>query len=168
MMYEIQKNSRLFGSVLLVALLALPMTASADKGHFQGHAVLESVNFTQYMAQDGHPLKSAMAGEMDGLIFHNCGGSSLDRMLDKAHYHLVWIGDGAGGGMCMKTFTIKDGSKIFARCDSKATPTGSTGTVTILGGTGAFSGIKGKGKFNLVGVTDRVFWDDIGWDWETP
>lgn len=28
--------------------------------------------------------------------------------------------------------------------------------------------IGGKGIFNLVGVTDRVSWDDIEWDWETP
>lgn len=167
-MYGIEKNGRFLGSVLLVALLALPMIASADKGHFQGHAVLESVNFTQYMAQEGHPMKSAMAGEMDGLIFHNGGGSSLDRMLDKAHYHLVYASDGLGNGKCAKTFTTKDGSKLFASCIGRATPTGSTGTVTILGGTGAFEGIKGKGKFDFFGVTDRVFWDDIGWDWETP
>lgn len=158
----------ILGSVFLAAFLATPMLASADKGRFQGHAVLEGTQFTQYNAQEGHPMKSAMAGELDGLIFHNGGGSALDRMLDKAHYHVVWVGDGAGGGYCLKTFTTSDGSKLFARCDSKATPTGSAGTVTLLGGTGAFSGIKGKGKFNFVGVTDRVFWDDLEWSWETP
>ena len=68
----------------------------------------------------------------------------------------------------MKTFTTKEGHKLFARCDSKATPNGGAGTVTVLGGTGPFTGIKGKGKFNVVFVTDRVCWDDIEWDWETP
>ena len=35
-------------------------------------------------------------------------------------------------------------------------------------GTGPFAGIKGKGKFNVVGVSPVVNWDDIEWDWETP
>jgi hypothetical protein len=153
---------------LLAALLTAPTIAAAEKGHFQGHAVLESIKFTEYKTMEGHPMKSAMVGELDGLIFLTGNGSTLDKMLDRAHYHVVGVGDGAGGGYCMKTFTAKDGSKLFARCDSKATPTGAAGTVTLLGGTGAFNGIKGKGKFNFVGVTDRVFWDDIEWDWETP
>jgi hypothetical protein len=157
------------------ALFAAPMlVASAfnanagDKGKFVGHAVLESVNFAQFKALDGHPMKSAMAGELDGLIFHDGSNSALDLMLDKAHYHVVWVGDGAGGGYCLKTFTTKEGHKLFARCDSTATATGSRGTVKILGGTGPFEGIKGKGKFNFVGVTERVFWDEIEWEWELP
>jgi hypothetical protein len=154
---------------LLAMLGALPLAAVADKGRFQGHAVLESIKFAAFDAQPGHPMKAAMAGENDGLIFHNGGSSPLDRMLDRAHYSVVWVGDGAGGGYCMKTFTTKDGHKLFARCDfSNATAKGSSGTVTLLGGTGPFSGIRGKGKYNFVGVTDRVFWDDIEWDWETP
>jgi len=154
---------------LLAMLSALPLTATADKGRFQGHAVLESTKFAAFDTQPGHPMKSAMAGENDGLIFHNGGSSALDRLLDRAHYNVVWVGDGAGGGYCMKTFTTKDGHKLFARCDfSNATAKGSSGTVTLLGGTGPFSSIKGRGKYNFVGVTDRVFWDDIEWEWETP
>lgn len=162
------KMRRHIGPILLAGVLALPAAASAEKGRFQGHCVLSATKFTEVKTQEGHPMKSAMAGELDGLVFHNGGGTALDKMLDKAHYHVAWVGDGAGGGYCMKTFTAKDGSKLFARCDSKATPTGSAGTITLLGGTGIFNGIKGKGKFNFVGVTDRVFWDDIEWDWETP
>lgn len=156
------------GSVLLSVVLAIPMSASADKGRFEGHAVLGATQFHQVNTIDGHPMKSAMTGELDGVIFHNGGGSSLDRLLDKAHYHVAWVGDGTGSGYCLKTFTAKDGSKLFARCNSRATPTGSAGTITLLGGTGAFSGMKGTGKFNFVGVTDRVFWDDVEWNWETP
>lgn len=166
-MRETTMFRRMFVSALLAGLIAIPVSASADKGVFKGHAVLEMTQFFQVKAMEGHPMKSAMAGELDGLVFHNGGGSTLNQLLDKAHYHVAWVGDGAGGGYCMKTFTAKDGSKLFARCESKATPTGSTGTITLLGGTGAFAGIKGKGKFNFVGVTDRVFWDDIEWTWET-
>ena len=160
------------GILSLVAgalLLAVSVTASAgERGKYQGHAVLQSTKFTEYKALEGHPMKSAMAGELDGLIFSNGGTSSLDKMLDKAHYHVAWVGDGGGGGYCMKTFTTKDGHKLFARCDSKATPTGSAGTITLLGGTGPLTGIKGKGKFNYVGVTPQAAWDDLEWDWETP
>lgn len=155
-------------SALLSTILIAPMSASADKGRFQGHAVLESTQFTEIKAMEGHPMNSAMAGELDGLVFHNGGGSTLDRLLDKAHYHVAWVGDGGGSSYCMKTFTASDGSKLFARCEGKASATGSTGIIILLGGTGAFDGIKGKGKFNFVGVTSRVFWDDIEWEWETP
>jgi hypothetical protein len=110
-----------------------------------------------------------MGGENDGLIFYNGGNATLDRMLDRAHYHVVWVGDGAGSGYCMKTFTTKEGYKLYARCDWKGgTEKGSSGIVTLLGATGPFNGIRGKGKYNFVGVTDRVFWDDIEWEWETP
>lgn len=167
-MSHIDRFALIVGSAIFSTLLVMPFSASADKGRFQGHAVLESTQFFEVKTMDGHPMKSAMAGELDGLIFHNGGGSALDQLLDKAHYHVAWVGDGAGGGYCMKTFTAKDGSKLFARCESKATPTGSAGIIILVGGTGAFAGIKGKGKFNFVGVTDRVFWDDVEWVWETP
>ncbi len=161
-----RKTTSAVGAFLLA--MAMCGTASAERGTFKGHAVLNSTKFTEYKAADGHPMKAAMAGELDGLIFYNGGVGTLNQMLDRAHYHVVWVGDGAGGGYCLKTFTAKNGDKLYARCDSKATDTGSAGVVTLLGGTGAFTGIKGKGKFNFVGVTPVVNWDDIEWDWETP
>ena len=152
-----------------VGMLATAGSVSAgERGKFSGHAVLNSMKFTEYKALDGHPMKSAMAGELDGLIFHDGGGAAIDRMLDHAHYHVVWVGDGGGGGYCIKTFTTREGHKLFARCDSKATATGSAGVVTLLGGTGPFAGIKGKGRFHFVGVAPVVSSDDIEWDWETP
>ena len=152
-----------------VGMLATAGSVSAgERGKFSGHAVLNSMKFTEYKALDGHPMKSAMAGELDGLIFHDGGGAAIDRMLDHAHYHVVWVGDGGGGGYCIKTFTTREGHKLFARCDSKATATGSAGVVTLLGGTDPFAGIKGKVRFNFVGATPVVNWDDIEWDWETP
>ena len=165
------KRASLFVPALLTVILGvvgMQPAQAGERGKFVGHAVLEVTKFTEYKAIEGHPMKSAMAGELDGLIFHNGGNAALDKMLDRAHYHVVFAGDGGGGGYCMKTFTTKEGHKLFARCDSKANPNGGTGTVTLLGGTGPFSGIKGKGKFNYVAVTDRVAWDDIEWEWETP
>jgi hypothetical protein len=159
------------GAAALAAAFAVAgqSALAAERGKFVGHAVLMATKYNEYKTADGHPYKAAQSGEVEGLLFHNGGGSRLDRMLDRSHYIVVWVGDaGTGTGYCMKTFTTSEGHKLFARCDHKVNDKGSTGTVTILGGTGPFAGIKGKGKFNFVGVTDRVFWDDIEWEWETP
>ena len=151
-------------------LLAVSGTVFAgERGKFEGHSVLVVTKFNEFKAPEGHPYKAALSGEVDGLLFHNGGGSKLDKMLDRAHYIVQFVGDaGTGTSYCMKTFTTTEGHKLFARCDGKNNDKGATGTVTLLGGTGPFAGIKGKGKFNFVGVTDRVSWDDIEWDWETP
>ncbi|MCC7547083.1 MAG: hypothetical protein IT532_04895 [Burkholderiales bacterium] len=154
----------------LALLAALSMPALAQKsGHFQGHAVLLNMKYSDMKAPDGHPYKTMFTGEQEGLIFHNGGGAALDRMLDRAHYIVQYVGDaGSSSGYCMKTFTTKDKHQLHARCDWKATATGSAGIVTLLGGTGPFAGIKGKGKFNFVAVNERVNWDDIEWEWELP
>src|SRR5271156_3312012 len=111
------------------AFVVCPPSASAgEKGKFQGHAVLEGTKFTEYKAIEGHPLKSMWVGELDGLIFYTSGTSALDRMLDRAHYFIVSVGDGAGNSYCAKTFTTKDGYKLYLRCEGKANPTGATGT----------------------------------------
>ena len=109
------KRASLFVPALLAAIMvvaALQPAMAGERGKFQGHAVLEVTKFTEYKALEGHPMKSAMAAELDGLIFHNGSNSALDRMLDRAHYHVVFVGDGGGGGYCMKTFTTKDGHKL--------------------------------------------------------
>ena len=154
----------------LLLMAALPQSATAgEHGKFQGHSVLVVTKFNEFKAPEGHPYKAALSGEVDGLLFHNGGGTKLDKMLDRAHYIVQFVGDaGTGTSYCMKTFTTTEGHKLFARCDGKNNDKGATGTVTLLGGTGPFTGIKGKGKFNFVGVTDRVSWDDIEWEWETP
>jgi hypothetical protein len=168
-MYGSGNRGRLFGSILLAALLAVPMVAAAEKGKFQGHAVLNNTKFNEFKTPEGHPYKAAWSGEQEGLIFHNGGGNRLDKMLDRAHYIVEWVGDGGtGSGYCMKTFTTAESHKLYARCDWKLNDKGSSGSVTLLGGTGPFSGIKGRGKFNVVSVSPVVSWDDIEWDWETP
>jgi hypothetical protein len=155
--------------ILLAVLLAIPMVAAAEKGRFQGHASFNNTKFNEIKTPEGHPYKAAWSGEQEGLIFHNGGGSRLDKMLDRAHYIIQFVGDaGTGTGYCMKTFTTAESHKLFARCDWKLTDKGSSGSVTLLGGTGPFSGIKGKGKFNVVSVSPVVSWDDIEWEWETP
>jgi len=155
------------GTVLLLGV-ALPAW-SQKSGHFQGHAVLLNMKHSDMKTPEGHPYKGTFTGEQEGLIFHNGGGGALDKMLDRAHYIVQYVGDaGTSSGYCVKTFTTKDKHQLYARCDWKGTSTGSAGTVTLLGGTGPFAGIKGEGKFNFVSVSERVNWDDIEWEWELP
>lgn len=155
-------------AALIGVTLALPAHAG-ERGSFKGHAVLNNTKFNEFKAPEGHPYKAAWSGEQEGLIFHNGGGSNMDRMLDRAHYIVQYVGDaGTASGYCMKTFTTREGHKLYARCDWKGNDKGSSGIVTLLSGTGPFSGIKGKGKFVFVGVSPVVNYDDIEWDWETP
>lgn len=159
------------GATLLTATMVPLAGIAAERGKFQGHAIFLDTKFHEVKTPEGHPYKAAWAGEQEGLIFHNGGGGALDRMLDRAHYIIQYVGDaGTESGYCMKTFTTKEGHKLYARCDwkLKAGGAGATGSVTLLGGTGPFSGIKGAGKFNHGRVTEKVSWDEIEWNWETP
>jgi hypothetical protein len=157
--------------VLVLAGLGLStqVAIAGESGKFVGHSALVATKFNEFKAPEGHPYKAAISGELDGVLFYSGGGGKLDQLLDRSHYIVQWVGDaGTGTSYCMKTFTTSAGDKLFARCDGQNNPNGSTGTVTLLGGTGPFAGIKGKGKFNFVVVTERVFWDDIEWEWEKP
>jgi hypothetical protein len=136
---------------------------AGEKGSFRGLAVLFNTKFSEVKPAGGHPGAPIMHGEMDGLVFNKADRT----FLDKAHYQVVWTADGSGS-YCFKTFSMPDGSKVFARCEGKATPTGSEGTVKLLGGTGAYTGIEGTGIFRLTNVSDRVMWDVLEWDYQIP
>ena len=45
--------------------------AAGEKGKFTGHAVLNSTKFTELKSPDGHPGKSVMCGELEGLVFND-------------------------------------------------------------------------------------------------
>lgn len=147
---------------LCLLLASAPSAWAGQKGQFRGTAVLVNVEFQQMKALEGHPGGPQMIGEMDGLIFND----NQQPFLQKARYQVIWKGDAAGGS-CFKTFTMPDG-KVFARCEGKPTPTGNEGSVWLMGGTGAYSGIKGTGIFKLTNVADRVMWDILEWDYEIP
>jgi len=117
---------------------------AGEKGKFRGLAVLMNTQFTQIKAPGEHPGGAVMQGEMDGLVFNDAKAA----FLDKAHYQVIWKADGTGAGDCLKTFTMKNGDKVFARCEGKPTPTGNEGTITVVGGTGPYVGSKGKVSSN--------------------
>lgn len=150
-------------AVSLLAVAAAPAGA-AERGTFRGTAVLLNTQFQQIKAPEGNPGAAVMMGEMEGLIFND----AKKPFLDKAHYHVVWKGDGRGNGDCFKTFTMPNGDKLFASCAGKATGSGFEGTVELLGGTGAYTGARGRGIYKLTNVSERVMWDVLEWDYELP
>jgi hypothetical protein len=160
------KNKAVLAVLTVIAGAGLVPTHSlaGDKGHFRGLAVLVSTNFQMIKSTEGHPGGAVMMGEMDGLVFNDAKGA----LLDKAHYQVLWKGDGVGVGDCLKTFTVAGGDKLFASCAGKATATGWEGTVKLQGGTGRFAGAKGNGIYKLTNVSDKVMWDVLEWDYELP
>jgi hypothetical protein len=161
---EAMKSSKVLALAALVSCAGTfaQGVCAGEKGHFRGLAVLVNTQFAQIKAPGDHPDGSVMQGEMDGLIFND----TKSAFLDKAHYQVIWKADGTGAGECLKTFTMKNGDKLFARCEGKPSANGSDGTITIVGGTGPYAGIKGKGTFKLTNVSERVMWDILEWDYE--
>jgi len=147
--------------LMLVVTFASNVQAG-ERGKFRGLAVLVSTQFQQIKALEGHPGGAQMQGQLDGLIFNE----DRQPFLDKALYQAIWKAD-ASAGNCFKSFTTPEG-KVFARCDGTPNPTGSRGTVTLIGGTGRFAGIKGTGTFVVTNVSDTVMWDILEWEYEIP
>jgi hypothetical protein len=149
--------------LLIAGAIAAPTSAGAgEKGKFRGLAVLVNTQFQQIKALEGHPGGAQMQGEMDGLVFND----QRQPFLDKAHYQVIWKGDSMGSS-CFKSFTMPDG-KVFARCEGKPTAGGAEGSVVLMGGTGRYAGIKGKGNFYVTFVSDQVLWDVLEWEYEIP
>jgi len=152
---------------LAVSALAFAIVDDADaaeRGKFKGRSVLVSMQFHEIKAPEGNPAKAVQIGELDGVLFNDTGKT----FLDKAHYQVVWKGDGNGAAECFKTFTDSMG-KVFANCVGQSADNGEEqGTITLVGGTGAYTGIKGKGSFKLKMISDRTMWDIVEFDYEIP
>jgi len=151
--------------IALAAALALPSAASAgERGKFKGKSVLYSTQYQEIKSPDGDAAKTVQIGELDGIVFNEMDGG----FLDKARYQVVWKGYGNGSSDCQKIFTTGKG-KVFGYCVGQSDDKGNDeGTITLTGGTDAYQGIKGKGKYKLKMVSDRLMWDLIEWDYEIP
>lgn len=148
----------------MVVVGVSPAVAQAEEhGTFRGLAVLVNTKFQKIDASEGHPGGAVMIGEMDGVVFND----RRETWLDKARYQVVWKGDGTGHGECLKTFTMPDG-RLFAKCVGHAVGDGWTGEVELVGGTGAYEGITGRGRYRLTNVSETVMWDVLEWDWAKP
>jgi hypothetical protein len=142
-----------------------PVAGAGEKGRFRGLAVLYDAQFAELKLPEGNPAKTMMQGELEGAVFND----ERKPFLDKALYQVHWVGDGTGYGYCYKTFTTKDGDKVFARCESKGTGNGADeGSVTLVGGTGRYTGIRGKGSYRFSDIAGKVHWDHLEFDYEIP
>lgn len=149
---------------IVLGSLGAPAWAG-EKGQWRGLAVLvdTSVKAVKVADQKDH---SVSVTESDGLIFNNAGGS----FLDKARYQVVHLSDSGGmirGGY--KTFTMADGSQVFARYETtEAAPPVFKGKWVFIGGTGKYQGITGQGTFTYHWVAGPVAWDVLEGEYQLP
>lgn len=151
-----------------LCLATLPFVSSAyaeEAGTWRGLAVLvatsgKAVNVSD---QENHSL---FLQEYDGLVFNDNDGS----FLDKARYQVVNLTDTGGmidGGY--KTFTVDDGSQVFARYKlTNPAPPVLKGEWEFIGGTGKYKGITGRGNYTVQIVSDTVLWDVLEGDYKLP
>lgn len=157
-------TSELALGVCAMALAPIGNADAEERSTFKGRAVLVSTQFQEIKAPEGNPAEAVQIGELDGVLFNDTGKS----FLDKAHYQVVWKGDGNGAGECYKTFTDSAG-KVFANCVGQTGDNGEElGTITLVGGTGAYAGITGKGSYRLKMISDRTMWDIVEFEYEIP
>ena len=105
--------------------------------------------------------------EYDGLVFTEVGGD----FLANARYQVTDLTD-AGGDMASggyKTFTMTDGSKVFAQYKMKEyNPPLVRGEWKFINGTGRYQGITGNGTYEVHEVSDTVLWDVLEGEYKVP
>jgi hypothetical protein len=151
---------------LFIAALTFSSTTWAEeKGKWRGLGVLvETASKAVEIAdQEGH---SVFMLEYDGVIFND----NAESFLDKARYQVAHLGDTGGmvgGGY--KTFTMGDGSQVFAKYEgTEAAPPVFKGKWQFIGGTGKYNGITGEGVYTFTAVSDTAAWDVLEGDYVIP
>jgi len=149
----------------LIALATTPVGAE-QSGKWRGRAVL--VVTLEKSAEVGDKKDHSLwFTQYDGLVFTEVGGD----FLANARYQVTDLtdagGDLASGGY--KTFTISDGSKVFARYQLKErNPPVFKGEWKFLSGTGRYQGITGSGTYEVHSVGDTVLWDILEGEYKLP
>ncbi|MCG3201222.1 MAG: hypothetical protein NFCOHLIN_01088 [Gammaproteobacteria bacterium] len=168
MKYLKHTASSRFALALVLACTGALFATSAlagEKGKIRSRASLVTIKFEQAKVED-QAEHVVMYGEMDGVLFTEPSGG----FLDKARYQVVYLSDSSGmvsGGY--KTFTTADGAKVFAKfTDTEMAPPVYKGTFELIGGTGKYQGIKGKGTWTYTSVSDSAAWDEMEGEYELP
>ncbi|HET9865689.1 MAG TPA: hypothetical protein VFQ06_00245 [Nitrospira sp.] len=130
--------TKLQTTLALLALLPAGWASAQEK--LSGQATL-NVTETMTITVGDSPNHQMFYTRMEGTL-------KAEGPLNNARYEVVEFFDTAlanNGGY--KTFTLEDGSKIFARYE--VTEPGSTpkGTIKLTGGTEKYAGISGTGSF---------------------
>ena len=157
------------GGLLAITLVIGGITTetwAGEKGRFRGHGVLVLTKYEESTVPDtpGHVLSQY---ERDGFIFSDTGGP----FLHNARYQVIARGDKSQDGLTAngyKIFTMPDGSQIFAKFEGKFSGGHLVGTLTFIGGTGKYQGVKGHATWDLVKVSDKVSWDIVEGEYELP
>jgi hypothetical protein len=158
--------SRAFGGATITLMLTAgsgPPAAAEESGQWFGRAVIVTLSSKTVKAQDraDHTLS---VSETDGVVF-NAEGKPF---LDKARYQIVDYTDGATR-IGYKTFTEKDGSKVFAKYTLKEVKLPDLrGVFEFTGGTGKYEGITGGGEYHVVIVSDTAAWDELRGEYKIP
>ncbi|HEX6840747.1 MAG TPA: hypothetical protein VF113_04435 [Stellaceae bacterium] len=151
-------------AAVAAAIAASPPAVAEETGHWEGKGVLVVSSRTMLKVEDS-ANHSVSLTEWDGAIFNGQGKS----FLDKARYQVVAPVDTAGARGGYKTFSERDGSKVFAKfIGTEAKPPEFRGTFEFTGGTGKYEGITGNGTFHLVMVSDKAAWDELVGDYKLP
>lgn len=112
---------------------------------------------------EGHRLR---VSEYMGVAFNEAGGW----FLDTAQYVVKSTStkSKAGGTLSgFKIFTMKDGSKAFARFEeTRELPDGDEGTFQFIEGSGKLEGIKGGGTWRVWVVAPGLLWDRLEGEYE--
>ena len=112
---------------------------------------------------EGHRLG---AFESVGVAFNTAGSG----FLDTAQYVVLSNFSQSKTGVTAfgyKIFTMRDGSKAFARWDStRELADGREGTFQFLAGTGQLEGLKGGGTWRVWQVAPGLLWDRIEGEYE--
>ena len=163
--------SRMRSQALVIALMMTVGGVSisawgAESGKWRGRAVLVTISEKGSEVRDKKDHKVWLT-EYDGLVFTEVGGE----FLANARYQVTDLTD-AGGDMASggyKTFTMDDGSKVFARYQMKEySPPIVRGEWKFLNGTGRYEGITGNGVYEVHQVSDTVLWDILEGEYKLP
>jgi hypothetical protein len=157
---------------LPIAFLAAAWVASspalAENGKWRGRAVLVVTSEKTVSVADKNDHTVAVT-EYDGLVFTEVGGD----FLANARYQVTDLDDSGGmvsGGY--KTFTMGDGSKVFAQYTLKeANPPIIKGEWKFISGTGKYKDITGSGNYEVhivEGTNGKVLWDVLEGEYKVP
>jgi hypothetical protein len=153
--------TKLLTSLALLAFSSISAFAG-ESGKITGHAVITV-----------HPVATLdVADSPDHHIYISTyeGTVASDGLLNNARYEVAEVFDTAGlirGGY--KTFTLQDGSKIFAKYEvTEPGETAAKGRFEILSGTQKCQGITGKGNFEGKWTSETTFEDTLTGEYSIP
>ena len=124
----------------MLALFALlPAAPAFAQEKLSGQATL-NVTETMTINVGDTPNHQMFYTRMEGPL-------KADGPLNNARYEVVEFFDTAVPNGGYKTFTLEDGSKIFARYEVTEPGAAPKGTIKLTGGTEKYAGISGTGAF---------------------